>query len=257
MGDHLVHYNNLVSMLPNVKHSYENKLYNTNKIIRDVLEENGYKCVVCTSFGKDSLVVLHLVLSIYPKIAVTFQNTSVQHKSTYEHRDKILKQWNITKFYETRPIKPFWSIVKEYGFSFSKTKNNFCCQYLKEKPFELLQKDLKFNVIIQGFRAQENEQRMFTIKRKGLYYTHKTKGYKKLQPIGHWLESDINRYIEENEIELPEIYKYKSRSGCLPCTAYKSWEKELSGINLKLYRRIKRKMGRPTLHEFLPCKTVT
>jgi len=54
-------------------------------------------------------------LQVDPDIEVVFSNTHVEHKETYEFRDKLVKEWNLN-YTELKPYKTFWECVKEYGY---------------------------------------------------------------------------------------------------------------------------------------------
>ena len=61
--------------------SYEDKLELTKKIV-DNFVFLFKKYFVSCSFGKDSIVVLHLVLQKDPEVPVVFNNTKVQYPET-------------------------------------------------------------------------------------------------------------------------------------------------------------------------------
>jgi len=71
-------------------------------------------------------------------------------------------------------------------------------------------------------------------------------------PIALWNEMDVWRYIEANKLPVNQAYeKYGlGRIGCKFCTNYIGWEKVVSRIHPKAYRKIKRMMGEPVLDEF-------
>lgn len=61
------------------KQPYEWKVEHALDVIREFVEHEGENCVyVSFSGGKDSLVLLQLVRSIYPDVPAVFANTGIE-----------------------------------------------------------------------------------------------------------------------------------------------------------------------------------
>jgi 3'-phosphoadenosine 5'-phosphosulfate sulfotransferase (PAPS reductase)/FAD synthetase len=132
-----------------------------------------------------------------------------------------------------------------------------CCQYLKEKPALKAYKEHSVVAVFTGVMASESRQREMLIKRYdnstdghddvqfcGQRYYARTVNLWKMHPIAYWNDPDVWKYINKQKIPVNEVYsKWKGiypRCGCLPCTAYKSWEQRLSVSHPKLYRYLKK-----------------
>lgn len=89
-----------------------------------------------------------------------------------------------------------------------------CCDEFKKKPSH----QLKLNPII-GTRIAESAERKNAWKKTGCnsYNLDYTKGVSR--PISLWNDGDVERYIEDNDIKLSEIYtQYEAkRTGCVCC----------------------------------------
>lgn len=72
--------------------TYEHKLSLARKTITSALENSRNPAVMC-SFGKDSMVVLHLVRQ-FKNLKVIFHRESVQHHK-YEYANKVMRDWNL------------------------------------------------------------------------------------------------------------------------------------------------------------------
>jgi 3'-phosphoadenosine 5'-phosphosulfate sulfotransferase (PAPS reductase)/FAD synthetase len=145
--------------------------------------------------------------------------------------------------------------MEKYGFpSPSRYREGVpkCCYYLKEKPFKKWCKLLRIDLIFTGISAFESRSRKLAIHRHGLIFKSKRWGAMRCHPIALWNEMDVWKYIEENKLPVNQAYeKYGlERIGCKFCTNYPGWEKVVSRIHPKTYRRIKRMMGEPVLDEF-------
>ena len=82
----------------------------------------------------------------------------------------------------------------------------FCCEALKEIHGD--------GGIITGVKREES------VKRRNLDFVgfhHKKARAIFISPIVDWTASDVWRYIAENNLPYPKIYKTQSRTGCIMC----------------------------------------
>jgi len=228
--------------------------FEAEELIKQAIERYGEHIVVACSFGKDSIVVLHMALKYDPNIKVMFNNTGVEFPETIKYKNKIVKEWDLN-IIETKPIKTFWECIDQYGVPGIRVKNKgsnvpMCCTYCKEKPAINYYKKHKTIAVMTGITAEESRQRSLLIKRYdnhiefcGQRYYAKTQSLWKLHPLAYWTEKEVWSYIKNNNIPINPVYTkwnglYK-RCGCLPCTAYLDWEKKLSKSHKKLYLKLK------------------
>ncbi len=89
---------------------YEWKVEHALDVIREFVDhEGGGHVYVSFSGGKDSLVLLHLVRSIYPDVPAVFANTGIE----FPEQVKFVRSFpNVT---EVHPINHFPKIIKENG----------------------------------------------------------------------------------------------------------------------------------------------
>ena len=235
--------------------------FEAEDLIKQAIERYGNKIAVACSFGKDSIVVLHMALKYNPDIKVVFHNTGVEFPETIHYKKKIAEEWNLNLI-ETKPIKSFWQCVKEYGLPQVRASGKgsnvpMCCIYCKEKPAEKAYKEHGIIACITGLMAEESHQRRLlaarydnnndeynNIKFCGQRYYARSQNLWKFHPIIYWKEKDVFDYIEKHQIPLNPVYTkwngiYK-RCGCLPCTAYLGWERKLSKAYPKLYLKLKK-----------------
>jgi len=246
--------------------SHEQKLDHAKMVIENAVETHGDKLAVACSFGKDSLVILHLTRQYNPDVYVSFQNTLCQEVGVYRLKKQLTEEWNLNLI-ESRPGKSkygkkitFWSCVEKYGFPGLKMRNRYigtsnypkCCYYLKEKPATLLYRKHSIEGTILGIQAAESNNRKHVIAKMGcMYYTKKEKIWKYL-PLAFWNNDDVWRYIKKNKVPYPKEYDIPGveRLGCKFCTAYSVWEEKMNKLHPRIYRKIKRMMGKPTLPDF-------
>jgi phosphoadenosine phosphosulfate reductase len=227
------------------------KLELTDFVIDKQLRELGHNIAVAWSGGKDSTLVLWFVLQRYPDIPVIFNNTGIEYPETIAFVREITSAWSLNLF-ETKPIKTFWQCVDEYGFphvknsrSKTKTANGSaptprCCYWLKERPAQLAYREVKAKGIFTGITAVENRNRQLVAIQHGTCYRLKKTGLTQIHPILYWTENEVRQFHSDNNIPLNEVYsKGCDRCGCSCCTAFLSWESQLSRMNPKLYAMVK------------------
>jgi len=118
-----------------VEKPYEEKLELSEKIIDNFIFLFKNQSVAC-SFGKDSIVVLHLALKQKPDIPVHFANTLVQYPETYAYAKKMVELWKLNIFETTPHLNwNFFKVADKYGLPDGKKRSDMCCDYLKDIPF--------------------------------------------------------------------------------------------------------------------------
>lgn len=224
--------------------------------------------VIACSFGRDSMVVLDMVIKACRELnkpfKVIWNDTGVEYNETYKIKDQAIKHYNIEKddLIKAKSKKwTFWKIIKTYGMPIAprdsrnrkmQQATQSCCYHLKKKPTKEALEDFKgINyVYFTGLTANESMNRKSSAKRYGEYFYSKSWKHYKCHPILWWSDETIDQYIKENEVPLCEIYNwteiegYKVRNGCWCCP--QAW-KYGKGKWLKRYY--------PKQYEFLITKT--
>lgn len=203
------------------------KIEDSKAIIRKAVSNYPRIAVAC-SFGKDSMVALHLALQVKADIEVFFVSTPMKPKRTLEYKDYMQKLWNLNlKVYmsDQKPIKDLW--IKD---------PDRCCEIFKVEPTKRAIKNL--DAWITGLRRTEGRTRtdyeVFEPCGKALTRIPGKEiptSLMKVNPILDWTELDIWRYIAINNIPINPMYKKGYRSlGCEPCTKLvKDTETERAG----------------------------
>lgn len=159
---------------------YKALVNKTSGFIRWALErvENPY---LACSFGKDSAVMLHLVLQQKPDIDVRFirwQNET-EHIDNY---DEVISKWGNIKLTQVEFNRIFLS---------DKRKDRY--------------DTVGYDSYFIGLRSQESTVRRITLKTHGLFYKN-TSGMIRISPLADWTEKEITAYIVSND--LPTLNTY-------------------------------------------------
>ena len=163
-----------------------------------------YKRVaVACSFGKDSMVILHLARRINPNVPVFTVMTKFKPRETFEFKDRMIKEWNLN-------IKEYMG-NEDVPFELHLADPDECCRILKVEPTKEATKNL--DAWIAGLRNTEGRTRKDykEIEVKG--------GLVKFNPILTWTEADIWRYTAVHGIPMHPWYALGYRSlGCACCS---------------------------------------
>jgi len=228
------------------------------------LKKFGDGVAVGWSGGRCSTAVLHMALQQKPDIKVIFNDTGVEFPETYRFVEKLKEEWSLNLIV-AKPKRTFWECVELYGFpqfrgkymerkQLSKEGKPMCCQWLKEEPLKRAMLQHRIYATITGIRVCESRVRMFMGMHQGQYYYTKKYRMWRFHPIAFWDTETLLSYIEEHGIPQNEIYSMDhSRCGCWPCTGYIGWRESLRRSHPKMYQKLMKMTGTPTLWEYV-CK---
>lgn len=192
-----------------------NTIVTKTKDAKDLIRESVVKWrdevgVFC-SFGKDSMVALHLALQVNPDIKVISVMTRFKPKETFDYLAKIQREWGINlEVYTSKEKVPD---------NLPLTDPDKCCRINKEEPTKRALHD--FTAWITGLRRMEGRTRtdFKHIERTTREYLGETGYITKINPILDWYEVDIWKYIAIHQIPVHPWYAQGYRSlGCEPCS---------------------------------------
>lgn len=180
-----------------------NKVEESIEIITTAIG-NYPKIAVACSFGKDSMVVLHLTRRVQA-IPVFTVMTPYKPQETFVYKDMMTQLWGLD-------IKEYMS-KENVPLSLSETNPDECCRILKVEPMKQALKGL--DAWITGLRRTEGRTRT----NYDFIEKSEVSGIVKINPILDWEEVDIWKYIAMNCIPVHPWYIMGYRSlGCYPCT---------------------------------------
>ncbi|UCG03311.1 MAG: phosphoadenylyl-sulfate reductase [Candidatus Heimdallarchaeota archaeon] len=188
----------------NIYNILPKKVEDAKKIISDAIEQFGDELAVACSFGKDSMVVVHLALQVDPTIKIFTVMTPFKPQETFDYKDEMIAKYhlNLEEYISTETV----------DINLPKTNPDECCRILKVEPTK--QAVMNLDAWICGLRNTEGRTR------KDYKIIEKKNGLTKINPILEWTELDIWRYMAINEIPVHPFYARGYRSlGCEPCTS--------------------------------------
>ena len=241
-----------------MRETFEEKEEESLRLIKAHLTEFK-KPYVVSSHGKDSVVLVHLILRAckelkIPMIEVWLNHTLNVYKEEKEYWDKLNKLLGIEdKFRVFYPPKDengnmytVWSVAEKYGHlphfrstskhlkgSYKNTNTPECCAVLKKQSIKDylkgLPEDKRYDCVFVGTRAEESQIRSLGVLQRCRSYFVKTRvayPHQTATPLSYWKKINIFEYF--SRYHLPENPTYKihdiERMGCASCPAHKNWE---------------------------------
>lgn len=209
------------------------KIEHAKELIANAVREYPRIAVAC-SFGKDSMVVVHLAKEVDPEIKVfAVMSPPFEAKETFDYLRKMNEKMNlrttvymvadsIPEVLRDDAIKVVLLPTAEFKQKASQVKNQTgreiyradpdeCCRLLKVDPTKVAVANL--DAWITGLRCTEGRTRTDyeEIEEKG--------GLIKINPILTFTEAEIWRYMSTRGIEPHPWYGLGYRSlGCAPCS---------------------------------------
>jgi sulfate adenylyltransferase subunit 2 len=197
-------------------------------IIREVLSKSSNP-VMLYSIGKDSSVLLHLLLKAYypnkPRIPILHIDTKWKFKEMIEFRDEQAKKLKLNLITYTNPeglkknINPFIHGSKEYT------------RIMKTEALKKILQKNKYDFAIGGARRDEEKsrakERVFSFRNKNHQWNPKNQRPElwniynteinnnesmRVFPLSNWTELDIWNYIKKEKIKVVSLYFSKKRN---------------------------------------------
>lgn len=248
-----------------LKDPFELKELESLNLIKAHLQKHK-RCVVMTSYGKDSLVMMDLCVRAAKELGIEppefWLNDTL---NTYQEEKEfwsVFNEW-MSKVYDikikwrifTPPKLPngkqatVWSIAEFVGhlpdfrraYKKGQKKNSNktpeCCDILKKESVKNYLKTLKIEERVDcefiGERAEESRSRRLAVLQ--FCRSHITKWKRvypvmTVKPLSFWVNADIWFYIEKRKLPKNPAYDLhkQKRLGCASCPAHRFWELRLA-----------------------------
>ncbi len=186
-------------------------------LLKWAAEEFGDKVALCSAFGPESMVLLHLISMLDRRIGVFTLDTGRLPNETYEVMQKCEDRYGIQiKGFSPDPVA-LREMVRVYGinlFYSAVELRELCCEIRKVRPLSEALRGL--SAWVTGLRSAQSDTRK-TLKRIEVDTVHG--GIIKLNPLAGWTEQDVWDYITLHNLPYNSLHDKGYRSiGCGPCT---------------------------------------
>jgi len=176
--------------------TFRQKIEKARKLMKTYIEKYPKNGIAC-SFGKDSMVLMHLARGIKADIFTFGVMSDTEFPETIKFKDRVITKWKLN--------------YKEYTYKNDPKKGlKDCCRSKKVKIFKKAVRDL--DVWFSGIRRDEGLTRV------SFKYVEKKGGLIKINPILDFTEKDIWRYCAIYSIPVNPLYKSYRSLSCKKCS---------------------------------------
>jgi phosphoadenosine phosphosulfate reductase len=169
------------------------------------------KIALVSSFGADSVTLLHMVSQIDPATPVVFVDTGQHFPETLEYRDRLVETLGLTNIVETTPDAAALAAEDPEKFLFASDPDR-CCEIRKVAPLAAM---------LDNYDAWITGRKGFQTADRATLPLFEAEGARvKVNPLVGWKASDLLAYIKQHDLPPhPLVAKGFPSIGCLPCTS--------------------------------------
>jgi phosphoadenosine phosphosulfate reductase len=185
--------------------------WKARELLDDVIHhEFPGKVALVSSFGADSVVLLHLVAAVDPALPVIFIDTGKIFGSTLRYRDEVVKLLGLKDVRIARP-DPAVLTTHDTDSGLWLRAPDKCCAIRKVAP---LSRALSgFDAWISGRKRYQGGERL------NLPLIESDGDQIKINPLTEWTKDDLIDYRERHNLpEHPLVADGFRSIGCMPCT---------------------------------------
>ena len=194
--------------------NFVQKVETAKELIKETLGKHEKVAVAC-SFGKDSMVVLHLARQVAYNFPVFSVMTPFKFKETLHYKSYMSDLWDLN-------MQTYMESFVGEQFDLYYTNPDACCQLYKVEQTKKAIHEMGLTAWITGLRRTEGRTRT------NYEFIEVRDGLTKVNPILDFTETDVWRYLAINQIPVNPLYAQGYRSlGCEPCSKKEEDENEL------------------------------
>jgi len=173
-------------------------------------EEFAGKSAVVSSFGSESVVLLHLVARVDPTTPIVFLNTGKLFGETLRYRDRLQDELGLTDIRAIAPHPDDRARIDPEGTLWARN-TDACCNFRKVIPLRRA---------LEGFTAQITGRKKFqTSARADMQPVEFFEGRFRFNPLADWTLADIEAYATRHNLPRhPLVEDGYPSIGCMPCT---------------------------------------
>ena len=169
------------------------------------------KVALVSSFGAESVVLLHLVSVIAPETPVLFIDTRMLFPETLEYQRTLAESLPLCDIRTIRASAPRLNF-EDPDNTLHQFNTDACCNVRKVEPLERALKG--FDGWITGRKRYQGSSREAV-----QFFEAEGDIRIKVNPLAHWGREDLEEYMVENRLPRhPLVAKGFPSIGCAPCT---------------------------------------
>ncbi len=181
-------------------------------ILKSAIDAYNGRIALVSSFGAESVVLLHLAAQVDRNLPVIFVDTLMLFSETLAYQKALSEQLGFTNIIHVKPNENDVKRVDPFG-ALHLTNNDRCCHVRKVEPLERAL--APYNALITGRKRYQsaNRSKIETVEAN-------PNDRVKVNPLAKWTREDLKAYIDWNELPRhPLVEQGFSSIGCKVCTS--------------------------------------
>lgn len=168
------------------------------------------KTAVVSSFGSESVVLLHLVAQVDPTTPILFLNTGKLFGETLRYRDRLQDELGLTDIRSLAP-HPIERAANDPDGTLWSRDTDACCNLRKVMPLKRA---------LEGFDAQITGRKRFQTKERAqMQPVEFFEGRFRFNPLTDMTLADLDEYMARHHLPRhPLVDDGYPSIGCMPCT---------------------------------------
>lgn len=175
-----------------------------------IKDEFPSRITTVSSFGSESVVLLHLISQIDPTVPVIFLNTGKLFGETLRYRDRLQEKLGLTDLRSIGPHPDDTRTLDPEGTLWARDPDS-CCNFRKVLPLRRA---------MAGFDAEITGRKRFqTLARTGMAPLELNGTRFVVNPLWNWSLEDLKNHILAHDLPRHPLVEDGFLSiGCMPCT---------------------------------------
>lgn len=186
--------------------------HSATAVLEHALKDNDLgRVALVSSFGAESVVLLHLVSVIAPETPVLFVDTKMLFQETLDYQREVAEKLHLCDLRTIRAPQARVNFEDPDG-TLHQFNTDACCAVRKVEPLERALAE--FDGWITGRKRYQGASRQ-TVE----FFEAEGDLRIKVNPLAHWGREDIEDYMVNNRLlRHPLVAKGFPSIGCAPCT---------------------------------------
>jgi phosphoadenosine phosphosulfate reductase len=176
-------------------------------------DPNAGRLAMVSSFGAESVVLLHMLSVTRRDTPVIFIDTELLFTETLVYQQELTERLGLSNLRIIR-ASALELRINDPDQALHKRDPDACCALRKTAPL---------NRALKGFDGWITGRKRFqggTRTRLEFFEAEAGTGRIKVNPLAHWAPADIRSYMEENRLPRhPMVARGYPSLGCMPCTS--------------------------------------
>ena len=184
----------------------------TEVLRRAVTDPDLGRVALVSSFGAESVVLLHMISRAAPGLPVLFIDTQMLFPETLTYQREVAAKLGLTNVQLITATEAEVAAQDPDG-TLHKSNPDACCDFRKTVPLERVLSG--YDAWITGRKRFQNGQRA-TLE----FFEPEPPARLRVNPLAHWRPEDVQDYMIENALPRhPLVAQGYPSIGCAPCTS--------------------------------------